>query len=109
MARTTQAQLQRGHAEQLRKRLGAFQAAKEEEIKRLKKKLDEALDSTSSEAAERMRLERQAVDSLRRLSEASAALGYAGVGLALLPLTLRRVPLIAQLVALCPIHDRLLS
>jgi hypothetical protein len=65
---------ERKHAEQLRKRLGNFQAAKEEEVRALNKKLSQAHDATMVEAQERQKAERQTVDALRRLSEAQAAL-----------------------------------
>ena len=65
---------QRGYTEQLRKRLGAMQAAKEEEARSLNQKLKEAHDATAMEAKERQRAQHETVDVLRRLSESQAAL-----------------------------------
>ena len=73
-ARPSESQLQRSQAEQLRRRLGAFQAAKDDEVRALNKKLDEAHEATEVEMVERQRVEKQLIDALRRLSEASSAL-----------------------------------
>ena len=71
---STEKQLQIGYTESLKKRLGAFQASKQEEMRKLNKSLQEARDATAKEATERSKAEKQTVDTLRRLSEAQAAL-----------------------------------
>jgi hypothetical protein len=50
------------NAEALKKRLGAFQTAKQEEVSTMAKQLQEAHDATQVEALERQKSERQAVD-----------------------------------------------
>ena len=62
------------YTETLKKRLGAFQTAKTDEMRSLNKKLQEARDATAREVKERTAAERQTADALRRLSETQAAL-----------------------------------
>ena len=59
---------------QLRRRLGRVTVAKEEQIRNLKKQLEEAQSASALEAKERERADRQTVDSLRRQAEVSALL-----------------------------------
>ena len=58
----------------LKKRLGNFQAAKQEELRSLNQKLAAAHTATETEGKERIQAERQAADALRRLTETQAAL-----------------------------------
>ena len=64
----------KGYTEQIRKRLGLVQKAKDEEIKAMQAKLDKAHEVTETETRARMKAERAAADATRRLAEASAAL-----------------------------------